>query len=74
MAEKDKETLDIASPRPISSDEETESESARSSVATEPHHVSVPDGGRRAWLVVLGGFFNLVTTFGASAAPFHDSY
>ena len=29
----------------------------------------LPDGGWRAWLVVLGGFLNFVTAFGNSTLP-----
>lgn len=27
-------------------------------------HINIPDGGRRAWLVVLGGFLNFTIGFG----------
>ena len=35
-----------------------------SASSTEPDHIGVPDGGRRAWLVVLGGFINFTIAFG----------
>lgn len=35
-----------------------------SASSTEPDHIGVPDGGRRAWLVVLGGFINFTVAFG----------
>lgn len=31
-------------------------------------HIEVPDGGHRAWLVVLGGFINFTIGFGMDAA------
>ncbi|TQV92910.1 monocarboxylate transporter [Cordyceps javanica] len=58
-----KETLDIVSPRPISPDSPGLS-SIDSFSPHEPHHIGVPDSGRRAWLVVLGGFINFTASFG----------
>lgn len=59
-----KETLEIRSPRPISPDS-PESLSGHCVEPHEPHRIGVPDGGRRAWLVVLGGFINFTASFGA---------
>ncbi len=58
------ETLDIRSPRPISPDSADLSSSNPCS-EHEPHHIGVPDSGRRAWLVVFGGFLNFTASFGA---------
>lgn len=33
-----------------------------------------PDGGLRAWLVVLGGFINFITAFGKSFPPSKPSW
>ncbi|OAQ99540.1 hypothetical protein LLEC1_04803 [Akanthomyces lecanii] len=57
------ETLDIRSPRPISPDS-AEISSSNPCNEHEPHHIGVPDSGRRAWLVVLGGFLNFTASFG----------
>lgn len=57
------ESLTVASPRPMTPTEDTGS-SVGSLSPREPHHIGVPDGGRRAWLVVLGGFINFIASFG----------
>lgn len=57
------ESLTVASPRPMTPTEDTES-SVGSPSPREPNHIGVPDGGRRAWLVVLGGFINFTASFG----------
>ncbi|KAM3511871.1 hypothetical protein MY11210_004489 [Beauveria gryllotalpidicola] len=55
MAErtKSKDTLDILSPRPISPDSPALSSIESFTPPREPHHIGVPDSGRRAWLVVM---------------------
>ncbi len=35
-----------------------------SSTSIEPDHIGGPDGGRCAWLVVVGGFINFAIAFG----------
>ncbi|KAJ4155545.1 hypothetical protein LMH87_000784 [Akanthomyces muscarius] len=57
------ETLDIRSPRPISPDS-ADLSSSNPCNEHEPHHIGVPDSGRRAWLVVFGGFLNFTASFG----------
>ncbi|EGX95934.1 monocarboxylate transporter, putative [Cordyceps militaris CM01] len=74
---KRRETLAILSPRPMSP--ESSAVSSVEYLPAEPHHMGVPDGGRRAWLVVLGGFINftasfgLINSFGTFEAEYEDA-
>lgn len=38
--------------------------SSDTSEVEAPGHITVPDGGLRAWLVVFGGFLNFTVAFG----------
>lgn len=43
--------------------------SEETKVAEEPTGARIPDGGFRAWLVVVGGFLDFAIAFGELAVP-----
>ncbi|KAJ6780197.1 hypothetical protein PWT90_04457 [Aphanocladium album] len=71
-----KETFEIVSPRPVSPESPDLSSIESFNAPHEPHHIGVPDRGRRAWLVVLGGWINFTASFGLlnSFGTFESEY
>lgn len=65
MSQKEKrEPLGVVSPRAMSPSESDLLTTVTTYESNEPHHIRVPDSGRRAWLVVFGGFLNFIASFG----------
>lgn len=45
--------------------DDSDKENATVNEHRQPDHIGVPDGGRRAWLVVFGAFLNFTLAFGS---------